>query len=213
MRSHRGFTLLEILVAISIFAVISAICYATLNHIVDDSRRLQSEQKKWTDLALAWKTMDEDFSFARARTVRNIDGERLPAFMGQPTDPRAVAPPSVEFTRGGMWVLASGTRPGIARIDYRLKDHKLLREIWPNLDRAPEDKPTATTLLTHVKQFDVRFLDTGGQWVDHWPEGGNITTSGASNTSAAMTALPRAVEVTLRTDTVGTMTRILEVGD
>jgi general secretion pathway protein J len=210
MRPERGFTLLEILVAISIFAVISLLCYTTLNHIVDDSQQLRSEQQKWTDLALAWKTMDDDFSFARARTVRNINGEPLPSFMGRPTDPRAVAPPSVEFTRSGMWVLASGTRPGIARIDYRLKDHKLIREIWPNLDRAPEDKPTATTLLTHVRQFDLRFLDTGGQWVDHWPES---STSTASGTAAAMTSLPRAVRVTLRTDKVAAMTRIFEVGD
>lgn len=201
MHTRRGFTLLEILVAISIFAVISAICYATLNRVIDDSKHIDAERDKWSTLALAWTTMADDFSFARDRSVRDVDGQRLPAFIGLPTDPRAVAPPSVEFTRGGMWVLASGTQEGIGRIDYRLKDHELLRESWPNLDRAPTDKPVSRTLLEHVEQFDVRFLTAGGQWIDHWP---------VSGTSAA--ALPRAVEVTLRTDDVDTITRILQVG-
>ncbi len=202
MRTRHGFTLLEILVAISIFAVISAICYATLNRVIDDGKQLDAERAKWSALALAWTTIADDFSFVRDRSVRDIDGQKLPAFIGLPTDPRAVAPPSVEFTRGGMWVLASGTQEGIARIDYRLKDHELLRELWPNLDRAPSDKPVSRKLLDHVEEFDVRFLTAGGQWIDHWPESGN-----------PVPALPRAVEVTLRTDDVDTITRILQVGD
>ena len=78
----RAFTLLEILVAISIFAVISAICYATLNRVMGDSHILDAERTKWTRLAIAWSTLEDDFSFARDRGIRDAIGEPVPAFRG-----------------------------------------------------------------------------------------------------------------------------------
>jgi general secretion pathway protein J len=199
LNRSRAFTLLEILVAISIFAVISAICYATLNRVMGDSHMLDAERTKWTRLAIAWSMIEDDFSFARNRGIRDAIGERLPAFIGQPTDPRAVAPPTVEFTRGGLWALSTSDKPVLARIDYRLKDHQLIRETWPSLDRAPDAKPSAQLLLDGVTRFEVRFMNAGSQWVDHWPETG------------ASAKLPRAVEVTLQTPDVGSITRVLEV--
>jgi general secretion pathway protein J len=200
-RRSRAFTLLEILVAISIFAVISAICYATLNRVMGDSHLLDAERVKWTRLAVAWSAMEDDFSFARNRGIRDAIGETLPAFLGQPTDPRAVAPPTVEFTRGGLWVLSDSDKPQLARIDYRLRDHQLIRQTWPSLDRAPDAKPTDRVLLDGVDQLEIRFLDSTGKWLDHWPE------------TAASAPLPAAVEVTLKTTAVGSITRVLAVAN
>jgi len=187
MKRSRGFTLLEVLVAIGIFALVSAIAYGSLIHVMDDRTHLDAEQEFWRQLSLTFTRMEDDFSQARDRPVRDPIGlpAPQPAFRGQPTDTRATGAPSVEFTRGGVLTLGAGTRSDLQRIGYRLVDGTLKRLVWPVLDPGPQTEPLELTLLNNVESFRVRFFSKSGAWLDLWPpEGGNEP-------------LPRGVEVTL----------------
>lgn len=190
----RGFTLLEVLVAIGIFALFSTMAYGSLTRLLENRERVEAERLFWRELALAFGRMQDDFAFARNRQVRDADGLQLrPAFRGEPTDQRALAEPSVEFTRGG--VTSVGPLPDLQRIGYRLADGILYRVYWPALDRAPDAQPVSVALLEDVEEFQVRYHDTA--WTDHWPPLGQT----------AFPALPRAVEVTLKHRTRGSYTR------
>ena len=196
---NRGFTLLELLVALGIFALISAIAYGSLTRLMADRQRLEIEHHFWRGLALAFTRFEEDFSQTRERSVRDIIGFTQPAFQGQPTDTRATALPSVEFTRGGVLVFSDGARSDLQRVAYRLVDGTLKRLTWPVLDRGPQTIPLETPLLNNVEEFHVRFYAPAGAWLDLWPSGG-ITDP-----------LPRGVEVKITLKGRGEFTRLFLV--
>ncbi len=160
MKRQRGFTLLELLVAIGIFALVSAIAYGSLIHFMDDRAHLDAEHEFWRKLSLVYIRMEDDFSQARDRPIRDPIGlpNPQPAFRGQPTDTRATGAPSVEFTRGGVLTLGSGTRSDLQRVGYRLDDGTLKRLVWPVLDPGPQTEPLELPLLKNVESFRVRFF-------------------------------------------------------
>lgn len=196
MKHHRGFTLLELLVAIGIFALISGIAYGSLTRMMTDRERLQTEQAFWSRLSLTFTRLEEDLSQARERSVRDVIGFTQPAFRGQPTDTRALAPPSMEFTRGGVLTFSDGARSDLQRVAYRLVDGTLQRLTWPVLDLGPQTEAAETPLLNDVEEFRVRFYAPAGAWLDVWP------TEGISD------LLPRGVEVKITLKGRGEFTRL-----
>jgi len=198
-RVVRGFTLLEILVAVAVFAMFSALAYGGLMQLLDSQERLNAEQQYWRTLDRGLQQMADDLSHARTRPVRDIDGQLVPAFVGRPTDIRALAPPFIEMTRGGLYVLDDAVRADIQRVAYRLDDGRLLRVTWPVLDRSPTSKPIEMPVLNGIDDIKVRFYANTNNWVDQWPAGGGDAPP------------PRGVEVTLTVHERGTYQRIFLV--
>ena len=199
MKKPRGFTLLELLVAISIFAIISAMAYGGLARVLQDRDRLEVEHEFWRALSLTFARMEEDLSQARARSVRDLSGFTLAALRGQPTDTRALAPPNIELTRGGVLTFDAGARSDMQRVAYRLVEGSLQRLLWPVLDQAPQTKPLELPLMKNVESFQVRFYSPAGVWLDQWPADG------------ANDPLPRGVEIKLTLTGRGEFTRLFLV--
>jgi len=213
-----GFTLIELLVALVIFGIFAVLAYAGLARLSDNRGRLTEEQRVWQELSQAFLRISDDVAHARARGVRGsgAGGDPLPAFVGRPFDPRALAEPSLELTRGGELNYGGGPHSDLRRVAYRLKEGRLLRLTWPVLDRAPVSVPLEAPLLgidydslddpdhphrvVDVETLELRFYDTSGGWVDTWP-----TATGGNNVP------PRAIEVTLAVKGVGRFKRLFLV--
>jgi len=206
-----GFTLLEVLVAVGIFALFSAMAYGSLLRILDTRDRLETERDYWRTLSLSLMQIEDDLAQARQRTVRGPDGlTDLPAFRGQAVDSRALGEPSLEFTRGGQVVLGDGARSDMQRVGYQLREGTLSRLVWPALDRPPVSEPRELPLLEHVEEMRVRFYDKPsaqqpGRWVNAWPA---TTQTGAP---MANDVLPAAVELTLKIEGRGEIVRVFQV--
>lgn len=204
-----GFTLLEVLVAIGIFALFSAIAYGSLFRILDTRDRLETEREYWRGLSLSLMLIEEDLAQARARTIRGTDGLVRPAFLGQAVDSRALGDPSLEFTRGGQIVLGDGARSDLQRVGYQLREGTLLRLTWPALDQPVVSEPRAAPLLEQVETLQVRFYDKPGaqpgRWVDTWPA------SSLTGAPPPSDSLPAAVELTLKIKDRGEIMRVFRV--
>jgi general secretion pathway protein J len=199
----RGFTLLEVLVAIAVFAVFSTLAYGSLSRLLDSRDRIETERALWRELALAITQIEDDLGAARPRKVRDLYGNFTPAtaaFVGQPSDTRVLGNPAMEFTRGGVFVLGDSARPDLVRVGYRLREGNLQRITWPALDLPTRSEPQFTTLLENVTELRVRFYAPAGGWVDVWPPTGQLN------------AIPKAVEMNLTIDGRGSFQRILRVG-
>jgi len=200
-RCARGFTLIELLVALLIFGIFSALAYSGLSRLLDGRARLNEEQRVWQELSQVFLRISDDAAHARARGVRDEAGVALLSpFVGRPYDSRALAEPSIEFTRGGELKYGVAAESDLRRVAYRLKEGQLYRITWPVLDRAPVTKPLEVPLIGNVETFDVRFADITGNTVNTWPAGG-----------ANANTPPPAIEITLAVKGVGSFKRLFLV--
>jgi general secretion pathway protein J len=210
-----GFTLLELLVAIGVFALFSTMAYGGLMQILESRDRVDVERTYWTGLARAFLRIEDDLLHARERSVRSVSGTPLPALQGQPTDTRAVADPPLEFTRGGVITLSEGARSDLQRVAYKFEDGRLWRLTWPVLDRAPTTKPQETVLLEDVEDFQARFF--GGVPVAGAQAAAPVAAAPPSAqatwppTGGSLTVLPQAVELTIKLRGRGELRRVFLV--
>lgn len=207
----RGFTLLELLVAIAILAVVGALGYRGLNSVLEAEARLQAESRRWSDIALLFSQLSEDLTMAVGRTTRDPadrTGAALLLTAGAATvvdagAAMASASANVPGADAQLLVTRLGIGEGAAgqsaprRVGYRLRDGTLEYLVWPDLDAAPGTAPAAYELLEGVADLKWQALDVDGRWDSAWPA------------SRSADALPRAVSVRVTLADGGEITRIL----
>ena len=183
LASQRGFTLVELLVALAIFAVISVTAYRGLNSALETRDHLMADNRKWRELALFFAQMKEGMTSAVNRPVRDSSDLLSPAFLGKP-DVVGEDDAQLIFTRMGL-PGQQGNLGDLQRFGYRLRDRNIELLVWPVLDQAPRTRPAISQALSHVASFALRYLDQQGRWQARWPVAGQND------------ALPRAVEVSI----------------
>ena len=163
--SH-GFTLIEILVALLLFALLAGFGYRGLGVVLDAGERLTGETRKWRDLALAFEHMRQSLSQAVDRPIRDRDDSSAPAFVGVAAT-RNNYEPLLAFTRMG-YAGHSGAAADQQRIGYRLREGRLEQLMWPVLDQAPHTEPEAIELFAGVQGVSFLYLHAG-RWHAAWP--------------------------------------------
>jgi general secretion pathway protein J len=203
---YRGFTLLELLVAMFIAAVMFAIGYGAINQAVNNHSGLKEQQDRLKEVQTAMRVIEQDIVQLAPRPIRQPVGDGwLPALIG-PADPNTQ--PILQLTRGG-WNNPTGVqRPGLQRVAYFFEKNTLRREYWTVLDPTLQDTTEKRDLLTHVKAVSFRFMDISRQWETQWPP---ATVAGALAQESALRMRPIAIEVTLDTEDWGKLVRIIEV--
>ena len=169
-RFHRGFTLIEILIALAILSLLAVLGYRAVASLGDTEARLSSEAEKWRRLDGLFSRLESDCREAIPRSVRA--GDRLdPAWLGT-TDGDGNS--ALLISRAGPEFLLE---PGSAgqRIGYRLRSGTLEVLYWPALDNAAEANPTAYTLVSDVAAVAFAYLDSAGTWRSRWPMSGEPT--------------------------------------
>lgn len=205
MHGARGFTLLELLIAIALFALLGVATWRLLDGVLraDQAVRAQTEHLRRLDRAL-WQ-LERDLLQAVPRPVRDADGQPLAAFLAAPaTDVQA----DLEFTRGGARPPAELPRATLQRVAWRWHEGRLERLRWAALDRRADGKPQRQEALADVEALHWRYLGEDGQWHRQWPPQGRATVPGEADRS-----LPRAVELQLRVPRLGTLRRLWRLPD
>jgi len=210
MRMRRacngGFTLLELLVAMFIAAVMFAIGYGAINQAMNNHSGLQEQQARLLEVQTAMRVLEQDVVQLAPRPIRQPVGDGwLPALVGQ-ADPNTQ--PILQLTKGG-WNNPTGVqRPGMQRVAYFLEKNTLRREYWPVLDPTLQNTTMKRDLLTHVKAVTFRFMDMQRQWQTQWPP---TSVAGGTGQELALRQRPIAIEITLDTEDWGKLVRTIEV--
>jgi general secretion pathway protein J len=204
----RGFTLLELLVAVFVCAVMVALGYGALNQAASQRERLQSAEQSLINLQRAVQILSQDFAQLAARPVRDELGRAMePALLLDPRQARGIA-----LTRGGQSLILGEPRGRLLRVRYVLEGEQLIRLSTPVLDRTSASPPwRRRVLLDGVQSLQIRALGadaTLDSWSETWPL--NVSTNTA-NADPMLRVRPRAVEVRLRTLRYGDIRRVIEV--
>jgi general secretion pathway protein J len=166
----RGFTLVEVLIAIAIVAVISVLGYRAIAALADSESRLSAEATRWRALDLFFARIEGDLRQAVPRGAR-LDDAREPAWLGTIADEEGNA--ALAFSRAGP---EFNVEPGSAgqRLAYRFRNGVVEVLYWSGYDRPRGVAPIAYPLLSDVARFRLAYLAKSGAWVDTWPLAGDV---------------------------------------
>lgn len=177
--TEDGFTLVEMLVALAIFALISASGVILLRSGSDTQLAVKDRLEGLARVNRLYNSLEGDLAQAVGRPTRDANGQAVPAFTASESGPSGTL---FGFVRAGWSNYDASPRAGLQRVAYVLESGVLKRVSWPMLDGAlPAD---AATLVEDVSAVQVKFRDDEGAWRGDW-------------TAIDANALPRAVELHL----------------
>ena len=193
----RGFTLLELMVAIVLFSMISTAAYKLLTSVTRAHEVTQSILHSLDKLQRAEIIVEQDLLQIAARPITDEAGQQ----------PALQVPGSstmlMEFTRSGWQNPLQAERSNLQRVAYAHEGSELIRYYWPTLDRIATTPRIRQLLMTEVSSASIRLLDQGKRWLTRWPQ----APLAADQTS--LTRLPLAVELTIVHEKMGPMVTIV----
>jgi general secretion pathway protein J len=194
-----GFTLIEVLVATLILAVLAIAAYGGLNTLIKEREVTHKHDAHFRTLQLAMATISRDLEQARTRPVRLASGTFAPAMMGGANDI-----PVLAFTRGGRPNPLYQPRSDLERVAYTLDDDKLERTVFPVLDRSSASTPPRKTLLRGVRSITLAFMDDSRKSHSNWPPLN-------AEPGTYVRREPIAVQITLDTKRWGKIRRLIPI--
>ncbi len=187
---RRGFTLIEILVSLVVFAAMAAITWGALGQIARTRSALAVEQDRFAAIVRSMSDLERDLRQAIARPLRGNYGEQVPALLGRSD--------RIELSRLGFANPRAEARSNIERVLYAVDNASLRRGRYAVLDRAAGSVAEWRNLLDQVGDFRLRYLDLDGAWRDQWPPRDTLPEE-----------LPRAIELRMRLDDFGELRRVV----
>ncbi len=204
----RGFTLIEVVIAMFVAAIMFAIGYGAINQALIDRDALNVSQERITEIQRGMRVVAQDFAQIIDRPARDTSGtgQLMPA-----VDADGRSESLVTFTRGGWSNPAGIQRPTEQRVRYRFIDGSLVREHWLAVDAALNTEPRRRVLFTRIKAVEVRFLDPiSRQWGTEWPASAGSGPVTPASVHLLMTR-PLAIEFTVVFEDWGRVQRLFEV--
>lgn len=198
-RPVRGMTLIEVLVAMAIFAILAALAYGALNRTLDSADILGDRMARLQAVQRAVRLLEQDFMQLAPRPVRrsldeNASGALDAGFAGV----------GIELTRAGWNNPAALPRGTLQRVAYWTEENTLIRAHWNVLDRTLSNEPIEVELLDDIEDLQIRYMLDNGEWASEWPPG-------LQAPGAGLRQRPRAVEIVLRLPAEGDIRRLVEV--
>lgn len=192
-----GFTLLELLVAVALLAVLAGLAHVALRETLAAGAASAAARERLASAQLGLATLQRELGAALARPVIAADGSPAPALRGGPLE--------LELTTGGHLAGAEPPRSRLRRVRYSLADGDLRRAHWAVLDRAGDSEPLLErSVLDGIGAARLRYLAPGGGWLEQWPP----AAAAAGAPGEGLLLLPRAVELTLDIDGLGPVRRL-----
>ena len=197
-RPQSGLTLIELIVAVALLALLTVMAYRGLDSMTRANDRTLAESERWRATTLLLERFGADVSQPARRPVRGSAGAPLPAWWGRVMTEPDGADAQFEFSRK--------SPPGRdeSRLGYRLRGGNVeLAGLARSGPCARFRRRRCIPLLDHVSALQFRHLDAQGVWQDQWPVTGHRTVAargfdrahagrgsvGETDLRAAMTAI------------------------
>jgi|GEM_PF-865019 len=181
--SQSGFTLIEILVALTVFGILAAITSSVMYYAFTTRTRVTDQAERMVHLELAITLLERDTEQVTIRAVRGDDMRLFPIFVGQPN--------YMEFTRSGLVNPGSEQkRSTLKRIAILCTDNKLVRRSWGRLDVPKRSEYEDSVLLYNLKKCQFSYLNKNQDVLTEWHHG-------QAEQQSDDEPLPKAIKVTL----------------
>ncbi|AHE96937.1 type II secretion system minor pseudopilin GspJ [Thioalkalivibrio paradoxus] len=202
----RGFTLLELLIAVAVFAVVSAVAYGGLQAVLTSDAQTRLRGSVLAELQITLALLERDLRQVAAIELRDRFGDRQAPLRYSPL----ATEPELELVRTG-----NGGTQRLRRVAWRATEEGLERRIWEVVDPGDDQEPIARVFLAaqdrdgvhEAPTLELRFVvpgPSGDETLDAWPP---------LRASDHPTALPALIEVVLDVPGLGRIERHLSLPD
>lgn len=193
--NSQGFTLFEVLIAVSIFALIAALTMTNLIQVGKTGEKVSQAQLQLSEIQFALAYLGKDMAQLIERDIRDKYGDNQEALI--------LDEEQFSFSRTGWGNLLQQGRSQQQRVSYNLEDSSLIRSYSVHLDQGYIDEPLKQVLLTNVEKFEVELLLKENETLSSWPPDATVIES----------ISPVAVKVSLAIKGFGEIFRIYEIAD
>lgn len=202
---RNGFTLMEMLIAVTITAVIGLGVWQVLGNVVASRDRVNEVAEQFDSVQRAMLLLERDITQIVNRPGRDIYGDFNPSLTSREDDF------ALMLTRQG-WRNPLGTRRStLQRVAWEYTGDELRRRYWVSVDQGQEDNSQDVVALSDVTDFSVRFLDDQRNWRDNWPD--ETSMANLNPGSRPDIPLPLGIEVTIEHERFGELVRTFSLPD
>ena len=201
---QQAFTLLEIIIAMAISALIGVGAMTLLDDATIAHKNIQKQGNRYNQIERALLFISNDIQQLAPRQFRNEFGEKKNNLFSDDINGST----QLSFTRLGRRNPAGLARSNLEKLSYLVEEEKLKRISYAYPDGMNMDQGLNRTLLDDVETLEVNFFD-GESWNDFWPIDTNIET--AENSS--VNDLPVAIKISLQLKDIGLVERLYVVSD
>lgn len=200
--AQRGMTLLEVLIALTIFVLMAGAGYTGLQQALAIQDGLNQNRQYWRRLDTVMTLLQQDLD-QTVNLLPRIPLNATRSFAGSSEADPAMSGDLMLFSRGGHASYGSGPVSPQVRVAWRLREGTLYRVIWPRLNMPETEQGTEFALIDSIAEIQLRYLDGNRRWRAHWP-------FVIGRDTPAL--LPRAVEFNLRLEDGSVYERMFHVG-
>lgn len=188
---QQGFTLIEMMLAIAIFALLSLMAAQILRSILQTNQLIQDKTHEMAQIQLALALVERDISQAMVRPAAEQSRPNLADFIVVKGAADEIELVHRHWANPGAML----ARSSLERVKYRLRAGQLERLSFPTPD-APLSQARIVPILHGVERFQLRFAQAG-RWQEGW---------------YASSVLPQAIEVSVELPKYGSLRRIILLG-
>jgi len=161
VKQQRAFTLLEMLISVAIFALMAAMAYGGLSQVIRSSEQIKNSNQTLSELQFSLSIFEKDILQLTARKVRDEYGDEQPALK--------LSTNKLLLSRLGWINYIGAQRSHIQRVEYLLKDEKLIRRYWLTLDQSVAQEPIESVLMSDVRSLSFKLIDEQANTISSWP--------------------------------------------
>jgi len=163
---QAGVTLLELLIVIAVFSIMSAAAYSSLQNSLKAEEAFSASMRDLEAVQMSLALFERDIMQLNPRGVRDAYGDDMPGIV-------LLNGRELVFTRGGNFSTLKLDQPELLRVSYSLQGGQFTRSHWRRLDSVQGDRPLTASLLNDVGSLRIRVLDQNNLWHLDWPISGN----------------------------------------
>ncbi|MDA8561622.1 type II secretion system minor pseudopilin GspJ [Gammaproteobacteria bacterium] len=187
MKNKKGFTLLEILVALFIFSIVSIIMISGLKTVLTSQSITDKSSTKFNQLQTTLLFLSRDIEQIIDRSITNSKKISEPSLTGTTE--------SLSFTRIGLVNPKNELqRSTLQRVRYSLNKNKIIKETWQSIDQTSKSVTSSKILINNINKLNFQYLDHKGNLNLNWP---------SLNDKGSNSPLPKAIIITINIKNMG----------
>ncbi len=202
--NQQAFTLLEIIIAMAISALIGVGAMSLLDDATIAHKNMQKQGNRYNQIERAWLFISNDIQQLAPRKFRDEFGDKKDNLFSDDLNGTT----HLSFTRLGRRNPAGLARSNLEKLSYLVEEEKLKRISYAYPDGMNLEQGLNRTLLDDVETLEVNFFD-GEEWNDFWPADTSLSNSEGSNGNN----LPVAIKISLQLKDLGLVERLFVVSD